>query len=90
MNAVTTLCNKTFDPKTERRIADHLPKTCVEDEPKENNLEWYRRWCRECTERRRQAGLPDEDSITMEEIVATVKEARAERYAEKQKNTTCR
>jgi len=64
---------------------------CPGKEP-ETALEWFRRWGRECDENRRKAGLPYEDPMTMEEIVAIVKEARAERYAEEQeqKNTACR
>ena len=41
---------------------------------------------------RKSQGLPEEDPMTMEEIVALVKEVRAERYArqQEQKNTTYR
>ena len=86
MTAIQTL----RDPKTERLIDKRTPQTRIDiDEPQETPLEWYRRWCRECDERRKLSGLPDESPLTMEEIVAICKEARAERYAKKQKNSTC-
>ena len=84
MTAVKTFQNTIVAPQTEYLIADFESQGRVETEEPESNLEWYRRWCRECTENRRKAGLPDEDPMTMEEIVAVVKEARKERYAEEQ------
>ena len=92
MTAVKTFQNTITAPQTEYLIADFESQGRVETEEPESNLEWYRRWCRECNENRRKAGLPYEDPMTMEEIVAVVKEVRAERYARKQeqKNSTCR
>jgi hypothetical protein len=75
------------EPKATRLRSNPASENRTEaDEPKESNLEWYRRWCREVNEWRRQEGLPEEDPISEEEIVAMCKEARAERYAEEQKN----
>jgi len=51
--------------------------------------EEYRRWRLAAAERQEREGLAHEPPLTMEEIVAIVKEVRAERYAEKQKNSTC-
>ena len=51
--------------------------------------EEFRRWRLASAERQEREGLTDETPLTMEEIVAIVKEVRAERYAEKQKNSTC-
>jgi hypothetical protein len=79
------------EPKATRLRSNLASQNRTEaDEPKESNLEWYRRWCREVNENRKKAGLPEDDPITMEEIVAICKEARAERYAEKQKNANNR
>ena len=80
------------EPKTERLRSKPASQNVddVEAEEPESNLAWYRRWCRESRERRRKAGLPEESDMTMEEIVAIVKEVRAERYAEKQRDSTCR
>ena len=84
------------EPKAERLRSSLAPQDLVEEEEPETLQEWYRRWCRECDERREQrirAGeLNEEDEITEEEIVTICKEARAERYAEeqKQKNAACR
>ena len=89
MTAVQTLQKPIAVPQTEYLIDEFTPQSFTEIEEPESNLEWFRRWCRECNENRRKAGLPYEDPMTMEEIVAIVKEARAERYAEEQaqKNT---
>ena len=83
------------EPKAERLRGNPVPQNITEAEEPETALEWYRHWCRECDERyeqRKRAGLLEEPELTMEEIVAIVKEARAERYAEeqKQKNAACR
>ena len=78
--------------RAERLRSNPVSQNVVEAEETETAQQWYRCWCRECTEGRRQAGLPDDDPITMEEIVAIVKEVRAERYAEEQeqKKAACR
>jgi hypothetical protein len=77
------------ESKRQRLRSDFVPQSRIEDDvPEETNLEWYRRWSRDVTENRRNAGLPDDDPITMEEIVAICKEARTERYAEDQANKT--
>jgi hypothetical protein len=76
------------EPKAERLRSKPMPQNFIEEEESETLQEWYRRWCRECDERREQrilAGeLDGDEEITMEEIVAICKEARAERYAEEQ------
>jgi hypothetical protein len=79
------------EPKTKRLPDVPAPQSQIETD-EETPLQWFRRWSRESAERRKQAGLPEESSITMEEIVAICKEARAERYAEEQeqKKATCR
>ena len=92
MSVVKTLQIRIVNPMAERLIDDLASQNLIEiDEPEavseETPLEWYDRWCRESKVRRRQAGLPEESSITMEEIVAIVKEVRAERYAKKQKDS---
>ena len=88
MSTVQTL----REPKAERLRSNPVSQDIVEADEPETALDRYRRWCSECTERRRQAGLPDDDPITMEEIVAIVKEVRAEMYAEEQeqKKAACR
>jgi len=80
------------EPKAERLRSSVAPPSIVETDEPETAQDRYDRWCRECTERRRQAGLPDDDPITMDEIVAIVKEVRAEMYAEEQeqKKAACR
>jgi len=87
MSAVKTLQIRIVNPMAERLIDDLASQHMIEiDDPEtadeETPLEWYDRWCRESKVRRRQAGLPEESPITMEEIVAICKEARAEMYEE--------
>ena len=88
MTAVQTL------PLKGKRRGDVPPlEPAVETGEPETALDRYRRWCRSCDERRKQRGTQyEESSLTMEEIVSTVKEVRAEMYAEEQeqKNTNCR
>jgi tRNA G26 N,N-dimethylase Trm1 len=87
MTSVQTL----RDPKAKRLIDDHAPQNRTESDEQETPLEWFRRWCCECDERRKREGpLYEDPPLSMEEIVAICKEARAERYAEKQKDSTCR
>jgi hypothetical protein len=87
VSAIKTLQIRIVNPMAERLIDDLASQRMIEiDEPEaiseETPLEWYDRWCRESKVRRRQAGLPEESSITMEEIVAICKEVRAEMYEE--------
>ena len=87
MTALQTLC----DPKAERLTDDFAPKSRIEtDKSEETSLDRYRRWRLAADERDRQKGPPEEPPLTMEEIVAIVKEVRAERYAKKQKESACR
>ena len=72
------------ESKAERLRSNPAPQNIAEAEEEESNIEWFRGWCRRCNEWRAQEGLPYEDPITMEEIVAIVKEVRAEMYAEEQ------
>jgi len=75
------------EPRAERLRGKSAPQNTVEAEETETAQQWYRCWCRECDERyeqRKRAGLIAEPELTMEEIVAIVKEVRAERYAEEQ------
>jgi hypothetical protein len=97
MTVIKTMQIRILDPQAEHVIADLASRDYIEvDKPEEIDgtgetpLEWYDRWGRECAERRKLNGLPEESDITMEEIVAIVKEARAERYAREQtqKNST--
>jgi hypothetical protein len=85
MTAVQTL----RDTKAERLTDNFAPQERIETEETKTPQERYECWCREATERQRQSGLPDESPLTMEEIVAIVKEVRAERYAKKQQNSAC-
>ena len=75
---------KTFLLKTADLVTHCLVESDVTESPKEQ----YRRWRLEAAERQEREGLADESPLTMEEIVAIIKEVRAERYAEKQKNST--
>jgi len=73
------------EPKAERLRSNPAPQNVVEAEEEETNIEWFERLGRDIVEWRKSQGLPEESDITMEEVVAIVKEARAERYAEEQK-----
>ena len=95
MSAVKTLQIRIVNPKAERLIDDLASQNLIEiDEPetacKETPREWFDRWCRESKVRRRQAGLPEESPITMDEIVAICKETRAEIYEEQKIANTLR
>ena len=86
MTAVETL----QVPKA-RRLPDGLSlQSQIETDEPETSLDRYRRWRRDADERDRLKGPPEETPLTMEEIVAIVKEVRAERYARKQQNSDCR
>ena len=69
--------------------ADIVSHCLAESGETESPREQYRRWRLEAVERQEREGFADEPPLTMEEIVAIIKEVRAERYAEKQKNSTC-
>ena len=92
MTAVKTLQIRIVNPRAERLIDELALLDLIEidedeemDAPEETPLGWYDRWCRECAERREREGPPYEDPpLSMKEIVAVVKEVRAERYARKQ------
>ena len=97
MTAVKTMNIRIVNPKAERLIGDLVSQNLIEiDEPEiEESLsaqEEFRRLGLEMREQRKQAGLPEEDPMTMEEVVAICKEVRAERYAKKQeqKKAACR
>ena len=80
MTAVRTMNIRIVDPTAERLIVDLASRNLIEiDEPLSAQEEWMRLG-QGMAERRKQAGLPEEDPMTMEEIVAIIKEARAERY----------
>ena len=90
MSAVKTLQIRIVNPMAERLIDDLASQNLIEIDvsgisAEETPREWYRRWCRECDERRKRKGPPYEDPpLSMKEIVAICKEARAELYAEEQ------
>jgi hypothetical protein len=95
MSAVKTLQIRIVNPKAERLIGDLVSQNLIEiDEPKISHektpLDWHDQWCREFIEHQKQDGVPDEELITVPEVVAICKEARAERYAEEQKDAACR
>jgi hypothetical protein len=80
MTAVQTL----REPKAER-FDSLVSQSQIEVDEPETPLEQYRRWCRESNERQQREGPFDEEPLTMEEIVAIIKEVRAEMYEEGQK-----
>jgi hypothetical protein len=100
MSAVKTLRNL----KTERLLADPVPRNLKKTaEPDDYCLKCPTcrarlkypdihdcRECRDLIDGQRQDGVPDEEILTMPEIVAICKEARAERYERNQKNAACR
>ena len=104
MSAVETLQIRIVNPMAERLIDDlasqNLIKTTEPDYycPKcrtcRDRLEYPDildcRDCRDLIDGQRQDGVPDEEILTMPEIVAICKEARAERYERNQKNAACR
>ena len=76
------------EPKRKRSRSNAISQDVANAEP-ETAQEEYRRWRLAAAERQEREGLASEPPLTMEEIVAIIKEVRAERYAEKQKNSTC-
>jgi hypothetical protein len=90
LKEIVAICK---EARAERYASDPAPQPSAEADDQETSLERYRRWCRECDERREREGPPYPDPPpTMEEIVAIIKEVRAEMYAEEQEreNTGCR
>ena len=76
-----------FAPQSRRKTNEEMPQELYEQ---------FCRVCRNCRictvfydcrvliEGQKQEGVPEEDIITMAEVVTICKEARAERYAEEQ------
>ena len=92
MTAVRTMSIRIVDPKAERLIVDLVSQNLIEIDEPETAQEEFRRLGREIREWRKNEGLPEEDPMTMEEIVAICKAVRAEMYAEEQeqKMAACR
>ena len=103
MTAVRTMSIRIVDPQAERLIVELASRNLIEiDEPERDApssaqetltpLEEFRLIGREMDEWRKSQGFTEADEPTMEEIVAIVKEVRAEMYAEeqKQKMAACR
>jgi len=84
MTALRTMSIKIIDPKAERLIVDLASQNLIEIDEPETAQEEFMRLGREIREWRKNEGLPEEDPMTMEEIVAICKEVRAEMYAEEQ------
>ena len=96
MTAVQTL----RDTKTERLTDGFVPQNRIEiNESEETSPDWQECWCRDCyydpdccvrpdchllIEGQKQQGVPDEEILTMAQVVAICKEVRAEIYAEEQ------
>ena len=96
MAAVQTL----REQKT-KRLTDATPQRQSETD-EDMPQEWYDQYCRDCRnyhncsvcrdchdliEGQKQEGVPDEEILTMAQVVAICKEVRAERYAKKQKDS---
>jgi hypothetical protein len=103
MTAVKTIQIRIINPKAECLIDDLASLDLIEidestetdelEEAEETPREWFSRWSREAIERQEREGPPFEDPpLSMKEIVAICKEARAEMYAEEQeqKMAACR
>ena len=80
MTAVETL----KAPKTKRLSKSFAPKNRKESEKPKTPQEWSDYDNRLFIENQRQDGVSEEDIITMAEVVAICKEARAEIYAKEQ------
>jgi len=82
---------QTLQPTKAKRGSFTPPKLSETEKPKTPE-EWCDLDNRLFIENQRQGGVPEEDIITMAEVVAICKEARAERYAEEQeqKKAACR
>ncbi|MCL2004869.1 MAG: hypothetical protein FWG73_01780 [Planctomycetaceae bacterium] len=96
MTVVKTMSIRIVDPKAERLIVDLASQNLIEiDEPEVDEeaisaLDEFSLIGRDMDAWRKSQGFTEKDEPTMEEIVAICKEARAELYADKQKNTACR
>jgi hypothetical protein len=82
---MTTLQVRVINPKANNMLKEMASLQLIEVIKSETPLEWYRKWAKQANERQRRSRLPDEP-LTMEEIVAEVKQVRAERYAKRKKN----
>jgi hypothetical protein len=80
MTAVQTL----QAPKAKRKTVGIAPPSQIETEKPKTWQEWSDLDSRLFIENQRQDGVPEEDIITMAEVVAICKEVRAEIYAEEQ------
>ena len=80
MNTVQTL----REPKAQRLRDNSAPQNVVKNDESEPYLTPYQRWCWEQDAQLVLEGQTADPPITLEEIVAICKEARAEVYAEEQ------
>ena len=98
MTAIQTL----REPKARRLTGGFAPQSRGETD-EEMPQELYDQYCRNCCyypdcpvcydcrdliEGQKQKGVPDEEILTMAQVVAICKEVRAERYAKQQKDST--
>jgi len=98
MTALRTMSIKIVDPKAERLIVDLASQNLIEIEEAEveeealSAQEEFRLLGSDIDAWRKSQGFTEEDELTEEEVVAICKEARAELYAEKQKQkkSACR
>lgn len=90
MTAVKTLSLNTANSEANYLVNDFAPQNRSGTGEPKTPLERYDEFCREFIEHQKQDGTPDDELITVPEIVAICKEARAERYAKKQKNSAGR
>jgi hypothetical protein len=78
---------QTLREPTMKRLTD-VPASpiLVETGKPKMSMDLYDKECREFIEEQKQNGVPDDEIITIQEIVAICKEVRAERNAKKQQN----
>ena len=81
MTSVQTL----REPQTKRLTGNHTPHNLCETGKPKTPMDWYDMECRTFIEGQKQDGVPDDEIITLPEIVAMCKEIRAEMYEEEQK-----
>ena len=72
------------EPKAQRLRSDPVPQNIVEEDKSEPYLTPHKRWCLEQDAKLVMEGQTGEPLLTLKEIVAICKEARAEVYAEEQ------
>ena len=72
------------EPKTRRLCNDPVSQNIVEENESEPYLSPYKRWCLEQDAKLVLEGQTGDPPLTLKEIVAICKEARAEVYAEEQ------